>query len=84
MFARPKLALDAVGGDSAPRLADALAQVRFAHVSPTLLYVCGLTTPAGWFMHTQGGRLVVYGCLSGKAPVWPWTQWVFRCVRARR
>eukprot|EP00879_Flechtneria_rotunda_P012796 GHRR01013360.1.p1 GENE.GHRR01013360.1~~GHRR01013360.1.p1 ORF type:complete len:273 (+),score=134.77 GHRR01013360.1:1434-2252(+) len=50
-FGRPKLALDAVGGDSATRLADALE---------------------------QNGRLVVYGCLSGRAPIWPWQTWVFR------
>lgn len=26
----------------------------------------------------QGGRLIVYGCMSGKAPAWPWQAWVFR------
>ena len=26
----------------------------------------------------QGGQLVVYGCLSGKPPTWPWQSWVFR------
>ncbi|WIA11729.1 hypothetical protein OEZ85_011824 [Tetradesmus obliquus] len=50
-FGRPKLAFDAVGGDSAGRIAEALE---------------------------PGSKLVVYGCLSGKAPSWPWQAWVFR------
>ena len=33
--------------------------------------------------HIQGGRLVVYGCLSGKPPVWPWQAWVFRGLQVR-
>ncbi|MEW5309080.1 MAG: hypothetical protein WDW38_000991 [Sanguina aurantia] len=50
-FARPKLALDSVGGDSGLRLAEALA---------------------------EGGEIVIYGCASGKAPAWPWQNWVFK------
>lgn len=26
----------------------------------------------------RGGRLVVYGCLSGLPPCWPWQAWVFK------
>ncbi|GIL48595.1 hypothetical protein Vafri_5076 [Volvox africanus] len=55
-FARPRLALDAVGGDSALRLLDALA---------------------------EGGEMVVYGCMSGHSPSWPWHSWVFRDLRVR-
>jgi hypothetical protein len=29
-------------------------------------------------LHLQGSKLVVYGCLSGKAPTWPWQAWVFK------
>lgn len=29
-------------------------------------------------MSLQGGRLIVYGCLSGKSPSWSWQSWVFR------
>lgn len=29
-------------------------------------------------LYLQGSKLVVYGCLSGKAPSWPWQAWVFR------
>jgi trans-2-enoyl-CoA reductase len=50
-FARPKLALDCVGGQSAVRLADTL---------------------------DDSAPLVIYGCMSGKAPAWPWNQWVFK------
>ena len=53
-FAKPKLALDAVGGLSTTRLSDALA---------------------------DGGQLVVYGCMSGKSPVWPWHTWVFQGIQ---
>ncbi|KAJ9530445.1 hypothetical protein QJQ45_012422 [Haematococcus lacustris] len=53
-FARPRLALDAVGGDSAVRLADALG---------------------------PEGTLVVYGCMSGRAPTWPWQAWVFNGLK---
>ncbi|KDD72955.1 hypothetical protein H632_c2697p1, partial [Helicosporidium sp. ATCC 50920] len=55
-FARPKVALDAVGGASASRLADAL---------------------------TDGGEVLVYGCLGGRAPAWSWQTWVFRGIRVR-
>ena len=30
----------------------------------------------------EGGRVVVFGCASGRAPQWPWQQWVFKHVRA--
>lgn len=53
-FARPKLALDGVGGDSGVRLVEALA---------------------------EGGQVVFYGCMSGQAPSWPWTSWVFRDLK---
>lgn len=53
-FAKPKLGLDAVGGHSAVRLADALA---------------------------EGCPLVIYGCMSSRAPTWPWTAWVGRELR---
>ncbi|KAK2078239.1 hypothetical protein QBZ16_004108 [Prototheca wickerhamii] len=55
-FAKPKLALDAVGGLSTTRLSDALA---------------------------DGGQLVVYGCMSGKSPVWPWHTWVFQGIQVK-
>eukprot|EP00882_Tetradesmus_deserticola_P024892 GHRQ01027243.1.p2 GENE.GHRQ01027243.1~~GHRQ01027243.1.p2 ORF type:complete len:112 (-),score=39.25 GHRQ01027243.1:63-398(-) len=29
-------------------------------------------------VHLQGSKLVVFGCLSGKAPMWPWQAWVFK------
>ncbi|XRB25437.1 J domain-containing protein [Pseudoscourfieldia marina] len=48
-FAKPKLGLDAVGGQSAVRLADALH---------------------------EGCPLVIYGCMSNRAPTWPWGAWV--------
>ncbi|QDZ23160.1 trans-2-enoyl-CoA reductase [Chloropicon primus] len=50
-FAKPKLALDCVGGQSAARLADTL---------------------------DDSAPLVIYGCMSGRAPSWPWNQWVFK------
>ncbi|EFJ43248.1 molecular chaperone [Volvox carteri f. nagariensis] len=55
-FSRPRLALDAVGGDSALRLMDTL---------------------------NEGGELVVYGCMSGRSPVFPWQSWVFKDVHVR-
>lgn len=55
-FAKPKLALDCVGGPSAVRLSEALA---------------------------EGGTLVVYGCMSGKSPMWSWRQWVFRNLQVK-
>ena len=50
-FAKPRLALDAVGGASAAALADTLQ---------------------------DGCQLVVYGCMSGKAPMFAWQQWTFK------
>jgi trans-2-enoyl-CoA reductase len=50
-FGRPRLALDAVGGASAARLAEALS---------------------------DGGELVVYGCLSGAPSALQWHDYVFR------
>lgn len=51
----------------------------------TVVYrVCSLSYPAAVedtkdLSHAmQGGQLVIYGCMSGKAPTWPWQQWVFR------
>jgi trans-2-enoyl-CoA reductase len=55
-FAKPKLGLDAVGGHSAVRLADSLA---------------------------EGCPLVIYGCMSGRAPVFPWQYWVFRDLKVQ-
>ena len=55
-FARPKLALDAVGGASAARLTEALG---------------------------DGGTVVVYGCLSGKSPLWSWHNFVFGNIQVR-
>jgi len=55
-FAKPKLGLDAVGGHSAVRLADAL---------------------------TEGCPLVIYGCMSGRAPTFPWQHWVFRDLKVQ-
>lgn len=55
-FAKPKLALDCVGGASALRLADTLQ---------------------------DGGLLVVYGCMSGKSPNFPWTHWIFKQLQVR-
>ena len=26
----------------------------------------------------DGGKVVVFGCSSGKAPAWPWQHWVFK------
>ena len=53
-FAKPKLALDCVGGASTARLADTL---------------------------DDGAPLVIYGCMSGKAPAWPWQHWVFKQMK---
>ena len=50
-FAKPKLALDCIGGQSAVRLASTL---------------------------DDSAPLVIYGCMSGRAPSWPWNQWVFK------
>ena len=36
------------------------------------------------FCVLQGGQLVVYGCLSGKPPTWPWQSWVFRGLSVSR
>jgi len=55
-FAKPKLALDAVGGHSAVRLADSLQ---------------------------EGCPLVIYGCMSGRAPMFPWQYWVFRDLKVQ-
>lgn len=55
-FAKPKLALDCVGGQAAVRLADTL---------------------------DDGAPLVIYGCMSGKAPSWPWNQWVFKQMKVQ-
>ncbi|DBA84971.1 TPA: hypothetical protein ACH3X2_005711 [Trebouxia sp. C0005] len=55
-FAKPKLGLDCVGGASALRLSDALA---------------------------QGGQLVIYGCMGGKTPSWPWQSWVFKDLQVK-
>jgi hypothetical protein len=27
--------------------------------------------------------VVIYGCMSGKAPTWPWQAWVFRDLKVR-
>ena len=35
------------------------------------------------FAFLQGGQLVIYGCLSGKSPVWPWQSWVFRALQVQ-
>ena len=48
-YAKPRLALDSVGGPSATRLADCLQ---------------------------DDCPLVVYGCMSGKPPSFPWQYWV--------
>jgi hypothetical protein len=29
-------------------------------------------------IYVQGGQMVVYGAMSGKAPAWPWQSWVFK------
>ena len=55
-FAKPKLGLDCVGGQSAVRLADTL---------------------------DDSAPLVIYGCMSGRAPSWPWSQWVFKQMQVR-
>lgn len=55
-FAKPRLALDAVGGASAAALAEALA---------------------------DGCPLVVYGCLSGRAPAFPWAHWVHKDLQVK-
>lgn len=31
----------------------------------------------------QGGTVVVYGCMSGTAPVWPWQSFVFGGISVR-
>ena len=55
-FAKPRLALDAVGGASAVALADTLA---------------------------DGCPLVIYGCMSGKAPQFTWPQWTLRGLQVQ-
>ena len=32
---------------------------------------------------TDGGQLVVYGCISGTSPQWNWRSWVFQGLRVR-
>lgn len=56
-FAKPKLALDAVGGASSARLTEALG---------------------------EGGTVVVYGCMSGKSPLWSWHTFVFGNIQVLR
>ena len=29
----------------------------------------------------QGGQMVIYGCMGGKPPTWPWQSWVFKDLR---
>ncbi len=118
-FAKPKLALDAVGGASAVRLSDALSEVggivhgacswcicigrpvhlpetsRTSSMSPTKRHPRGAASVAapeatkskraGKRLHagSQGGSLVIYGCMCGKAPPLRWDSWVFREVQAR-
>jgi len=55
-FARPKLALDCIGGAAAARVAHALQ---------------------------DSGRLVVFGCMSGRAVTLPWTTLVARGLTAK-
>lgn len=31
----------------------------------------------------QGGQLVIYGCMGGKAPSWPWQSWVFKDLQVQ-
>ena len=31
----------------------------------------------------QGGHLVIYGCMEGKAPAWPWQSWVFKDLQVK-
>lgn len=35
-------------------------------------------TPCPLLPLLQGGEMVCYGCMTGKAPAWPWQAWVFR------
>ena len=29
----------------------------------------------------QDGELVIYGCMTGQAPVWNWQSWVFKNIK---
>ncbi len=31
----------------------------------------------------QGGQLVIYGCMGGKPPSWPWQSWVFKDLQVQ-
>ena len=31
----------------------------------------------------QGGEVVIYGCLSGKSPTWPWQSWIWRGLQVQ-
>ena len=31
----------------------------------------------------QGGELVIYGCMSGKSPSWPWQSWIMKGLRVQ-
>ena len=70
------------GGESAGRLASALAEVcLLGPVSQAARlrwqaacqHAAGLTTVCA----QQDGELVVYGCASGKPPSFAWQSWVF-------
>eukprot|EP00899_Mesostigma_viride_P018506 jgi/Mesvir1/26657/Mv20446-RA.1 len=56
LFAKPKLALDAVGGASAARMADCL--------------------------HPKS-PLIIYGCMSGKSPNFPWQTWLGKDLKVQ-
>ena len=35
------------------------------------------------YLLAQGGAMVIYGCMCGKAPPFRWDNWVFREVQVR-
>ena len=74
-FAKPRLALDAVGGPSAVALADALQDgcPLVMCVPPMFCAACA----------TADAAARSYGCMSGKAPVFTWPQWVFKDLQVR-
>jgi len=49
----------------------------------SLLEECLLRNEWWIYFRMQGGQLVIYGCLSGKSPVWPWQSWVFRGLQVQ-
>lgn len=47
------------------------------YICQTTSLILPLATPPPT-SYAQGGRLTVYGCMSGRPASWPWQAWVFK------